>query len=166
MRVEAVRSKWKILDAFVESAAACGIPKTDDFNGGDNFGAAYFQVNQKRGVRQTAADAFLSREVLRRPNLTVKTRAQVRRIVFENKRAVAAEYQSPYGVETIRAERGVILAAGAIGSPHILQNSGVGPPTCCGKTAWRFKFRFPALAKTCRIICRFASPFAFRARGL
>ena len=128
MRVEAVRSKWKILDAFVESAAACGIPKTDDFNGGDNFGAAYFQVNQKRGVRQTAADAFLSREVLRRPNLTVKTRAQVRRIVFENKRAVAAEYQSPYGVETIRAERGVILAAGAIGSPHILQNSGVGPP--------------------------------------
>ena len=127
-RVEPVRSKWKILDAFADSAAACGIPKTDDFNGGDNFGVGYFQVCQKRGTRQTAADAFLSPDILQRPNLEVKTQTQARRILLENGRAVAVEYQSRAGVESVRAEREIILAAGAIGTPHILQNSGVGPP--------------------------------------
>ena len=127
VRVEAVRSKWKILDAFADSAAAFGVPKVDDFNNGDNFGVAYFHVNQKRGVRQTAADAFL-KPIADRPNLTVATGAQARKVLFEKNRAVGVEYQSPDGVETVRASRCVVLSAGAVGTPHMLQCSGVGPP--------------------------------------
>ena len=131
MWVSEARGRWRILDAFIEAAAECGIPQTDDFNGGDNFGAGYFQVNQKNGFRQTAADAFL-RPVAARPNLTVLTGAQGRRLLLENGRATGVEYQTADGVETARAEGEVVLAAGSIGSPHILQCSGVGDPRRLG----------------------------------
>ena len=163
VRVEAVRSKWKILDAFVDAAAACGIPKTDDFNGGDNFGAGYFQVNQRRGMRQTSADAFLSPEVLRRPNLTVKTRVQVRRILLEKNRAVAVEYQSPSGVETVHAEREIVLAAGAIGTPHILQNSGIGPPDLLREKGVEVNIPLPGVGENLQDHLQIRA--AFRVRG-
>lgn len=126
MWVSELRNKWKILDAFAEAADACGIPPTNDFNRGNNFGCGYFQVNQKNGVRQTAADAFL-KPVMERPNLTVEIGAQARRVLLENGRAVGVEYQTARGVQTARAEGEVILAAGSIGSPHIMQCSGMGP---------------------------------------
>lgn len=125
MAVQPVRSKWEILDAFAEAAVSLGIPRTDDFNGGDNFGVGYFQVNQRGGMRQTMADAFLF-PVLERPNLAVKTGAQARRLLLEGRRAVGVEYQTRRGVETAHADGEVILAAGGIGSPHILQCSGIG----------------------------------------
>ena len=78
-RVEEMRLKWEILDAFQNAAAEFGIPKTDDFNRGDNEGCGYFHVNQKRGVRWSTAKGFL-RPVMGRPNLTVMTHAQARRI--------------------------------------------------------------------------------------
>ena len=127
MQVSAVRGEWEILEAFKEAAQTCGIPASDDFNLGDNFGVGYFQVNQKNGFRQTAADAFL-RDALSRPNLTVLTGAQARRILLEKNRAVGVEYQTMRGVETVRCDGEIILTAGAIGSPHLLQCSGVGDP--------------------------------------
>lgn len=127
MAVQPVVSEWEVLDAFVESAVACGIPRSEDFNTGDNFGVGYFQVNQINGARQTMADAFL-KPVRDRANLTVKTGAHVCRLVFDKQRAVAVEYHDADGEQRAHAAAEIILAAGSIGSPHILQCSGVGAP--------------------------------------
>ena len=124
-RVEEPRSRWEILDAVLDAAEEIGIPRTKDFNTGDNFGAAYFQVNQKRGRRWSAARGFL-KPVLNRPNLTLVTGAQVERILFEDKRAVGVRYMRDGQPAEARARGEVILASGAIGSPQILELSGVG----------------------------------------
>jgi choline dehydrogenase len=131
LRVEERRVSWEILDAWRDAAEECGIPKIAEFNRGDNFGNAYFQMNQRRGVRWSATKAFL-RPVLKRANLTVRTGAHVERVALETrdgvKRAagIVARF-SNVGTETLRARREVLLAAGSIGSPQILQLSGVGP---------------------------------------
>ena len=125
-RVEEMRLKWEILDAFRDAAAELGIPKTDDFNRGDNEGCGFFHVNQKRGVRWSTAKGFL-RPVMGRPNLTVMTHAQARRIRFDGRRAAGVEIRRN-GTDAFVAARGeVILAAGSVGSPQLLQLSGVGP---------------------------------------
>ncbi|MYH30914.1 MAG: choline dehydrogenase [Acidobacteria bacterium] len=127
MRVEERRVSWEILDAWRNAAAECGIPKIAEFNRGDNFGNAYFQMNQRSGRRWSGTKAFL-RPVMQRPNLTVRTDAQVRRLAVESgdagPRATGIELVSG---ERLTARREVILAAGAIGSPQILQLSGIGP---------------------------------------
>ena len=125
-RVEDMRLSWEILDAFQDAAAQVGIPKTDDFNRGDNEGCGYFHVNQKRGVRWNTAKAFL-RPVMNRPNLTVLTHAQATRIRFDGRRAVGIEFRGKGGAAYVAARREVVLAGGAIGSPQLLQLSGVGP---------------------------------------
>ena len=130
LRVEERRVHWAILDAWREAAAQAGIPKIEEFNRGDNFGSAYFQMNQRRGVRWSATKAFL-RPVLHRPNLHVITDAHVRRVrietVGDERVATGVELMSPGVTGTfITAHSEVILCAGAIGSPHILQLSGVG----------------------------------------
>jgi choline dehydrogenase len=129
-RVERQRLSWEILDAFREAAAQNGIAKVDDFNGGDNAGCAYFEVNQRRGIRLNTAKAFL-RPASRRPNLTIMTGCHVEKLLIE------ATQQGPScrGVQftgggrafTASARRETLLAAGAIGSPHLLQLSGIGP---------------------------------------
>ena len=123
--VSELRNKWRILDIFAKSANACEIPMTPDFNNGDNFGVCYFQVNQKNGFRQTADHAFL-KPARARPNLTVISRATARRLIIENNEAVGVEYQTIQGIQTARADGEIILAAGSIGSPQILQCSGIG----------------------------------------
>jgi choline dehydrogenase len=125
-RVEAQRLSWEILDAFRDAAAQVGIPKIDDFNRGDNLGCAYFEVNQKRGVRWNASKAFL-RPVSRRPNLSVLTEAQVERLRIDNKRVVGVEFRQHGERVFAQARLETVLAAGAIGSPQILQLSGIGP---------------------------------------
>ncbi len=125
-RVEDPRVSWDILDLFAEAAAECGIPRVDDFNSGDNFGTAYFQVNQRRGVRVTAADAFL-RPARGRENLSVRTGATVRRLTVRDGRATGAEVLVGGETRVALARREVVLAAGAIGSPQLLQLSGIGP---------------------------------------
>jgi choline dehydrogenase len=131
LRVEERRVSWEILDAWRDAAEQCGIPKIAEFNRGDNFGNAYFQMNQRRGVRWSATKAFL-RPVLKRPNLSVRTGALVERVAIDTrdgvKRAtgVVARYAGE-GTQLLRARREVLLAAGSIGSPQILQLSGVGP---------------------------------------
>ncbi len=125
-RVEGQRLSWEILDAFREAAAQSGIPKTDDFNRGDNEGCGYFHVNQKRGFRWNTSQAFL-KPVRGRSNLTVLTGAQARKLLFENRKATGVAFRHQ-GVEAkALARREVILAAGAIGSPQLLQLSGIGP---------------------------------------
>ena len=125
-RVEQQRLSWEILDAYRSAMIEAGIPPTDDFNRGDNEGCGYFLVNQRRGVRLNTARAFLH-PIATRSNLTVLTEAHVQKLRFEGRRCT--------GVEFARGGRGVIalsaietiLAAGSIGSPQILQLSGVGP---------------------------------------
>jgi len=124
-RVEEPRSRWEILDAVLDAAEEIGIPRTKDFNTGDNFGAAYFQVNQKTGRRWSAARGFL-KPVLNRPNLTLVTGAQVERILFDGKRATGVRYMREGQSAEAKARGEVILASGAIGSPQILELSGVG----------------------------------------
>jgi choline dehydrogenase len=131
LRVEERRVSWEILDAWRAAAAECGIPAIDEFNRGDNFGNAYFQMNQRRGVRWSATKAFL-RPVQDRPNLTVVIDTLVAHVDVQvganGKRAQALGLRLADGTaRTVRAEKGVVLAAGAIGSPHILQRSGIGP---------------------------------------
>ena len=131
LRVEERRVSWEILDAWREAAEQCGIPKIPEFNRGDNFGNAYFQMNQRRGVRWSATKAFL-RPVLKRPNLTVRTGALVERLALDSRdgapRATGVVVRfADAGQQTLRARREVLLAAGAIGSPQILQLSGLGP---------------------------------------
>jgi choline dehydrogenase len=130
MRVEERRVNWEILEAWRDAAAECGIPKISEFNRGDNFGNAYFQMNQRRGVRWSATRAYL-RPVLKRQNLDVVTGAHVQKLCFEQRdgRPVATGVQvrlGNTGLHTFNARRQVVLAAGAIGSPQILQLSGVG----------------------------------------
>ena len=130
LRVEERRVSWEILDAWRDAAEECGIPKIPEFNRGDNFGNAYFQVNQRGGVRWSATKAFL-RPVQHRANLTVLTDAHVNRVLVETRdgrlQATGVELRLRDGVHSVRAHGEVVLAAGAIGSPQLLQLSGIGP---------------------------------------
>jgi len=121
-----MRLRWDILDTVREAAAEIGIPKTDDFNRGDNEGCGYFLVNQRRGIRWTTAKGFL-RPALKRPNLTLLTGAHTRRLLLEGRRAAGVEFEREGRVVRALAAGEVILAAGAVNSPHILQLSGIGP---------------------------------------
>ena len=126
-RVERPRVSWPILDAVREAGVEIGIPKIDDFNRGDNEGSAYFEVNQRRGRRWSAARGFL-KPILKRPNLRLATGAHVERILFEGRRAIGLRYSQDGQSREARASVEVILAAGAIGSPQLLELSGVGRP--------------------------------------
>jgi choline dehydrogenase len=124
-RVEYPRVRWDILEAIREAGTAAGIAPVEDFNGGDNAGSSYFQVNQRAGRRVSAARAFL-KPVLSRPNLRVETGSEVERVTFEGTRATGLIFRRGNERFEARASGEVILAAGAVGSPKILQLSGVG----------------------------------------
>jgi choline dehydrogenase len=124
-RVEAPRVRWAILDSFIEAAVEAGIPRTDDFNTGDNEGIAYFHVNQKNGRRWSSARGFL-KPALSRQNLKVETHAHATRILFEGKRAVGVEILQNGVSRRVQARQEVILSAGAVASPQLLQLSGIG----------------------------------------
>ncbi|WP_457977684.1 GMC family oxidoreductase N-terminal domain-containing protein [Ectopseudomonas composti] len=125
-RVERQRLSWEILEAFREAAAQSGIASVDDFNAGDNEGCSYFQVNQKRGVRWNASKAFL-RDIRQRPNLHVLTGAEAERVELAENRASALHLRCQGRAPRVTARREIILCAGAIGSPALLQRSGIGP---------------------------------------
>ena len=132
-RVEKQRLSWKVLDAFAAAAQEAGIPATDDFNRGSNEGVGYFEVNQKKGLRWNTSKAFL-RPIIGRRNLQVWTGAQASRVLVENGdagcRAVGIEVLPVGGGEPLQAlaRREVILCAGAVATPQLLQLSGIGPP--------------------------------------
>jgi choline dehydrogenase-like flavoprotein len=125
LRVDEPRVRWRLLDAFREAARECGIPFTDDFNTGDNEGSGYFQVNQKRGMRWSAASAFL-KPALSRKNLTLITQAEVERVLVAGRMATGVAIRRDGASQTLLAKREVILSAGAVNSPAILERSGIG----------------------------------------
>ncbi|MFN3687735.1 GMC family oxidoreductase [Salinarimonas sp.] len=124
-RVDHPRVRWDILDAALESCAEIGIPRVEDFNRGDNSGCAYFQVNQKNGRRWSSARGFL-KPVLGRANLRLETKVHVERIAIENGRATGIVFSRGGERHLARASGEVILCAGAVGSPHLLELSGIG----------------------------------------
>jgi choline dehydrogenase-like flavoprotein len=124
-RVEHPRIRWEILDAVRDAAEAAGIARIADFNTGRNDGTAYFQVNQKKGVRWSAARGFL-KPVLGRPNLRVETGVEVERVVFAGKRATGVTYLRNGERSLARCSGEVLLSAGAVASPKILELSGIG----------------------------------------
>jgi choline dehydrogenase-like flavoprotein len=126
-RVEAARLRWDVLDAVHDAAVQMGVRASLDFNTGDNEGVGYFHVNQKSGLRWSAARGFL-KPVLHRPNLRVLTHATVERLTFAGRRVTGVRYVSGGQSYDVRAEREVILTGGSIGSVEILQRSGVGEP--------------------------------------
>jgi choline dehydrogenase len=130
-RVSRQRLRWDILDAFALACEQAGFPRIDDFNRGDNAGVSYFDVNQKRGLRVSAAKAFL-RPARSRANLTVWTdtlteKLQIARDGDGHLRCTGATLRRDAGRATVSAKRELILSAGAICSPQILQLSGIGP---------------------------------------
>lgn len=125
-RVEKQRLRWDILDAFKEAAVEFGIPPCDDFNTGDNEGVGYFHVNQRAGWRVNTSKAFL-KPALSRPNLKVVTKAHAKRLRIADGRVTGIDVTVD-GVDACAEATGeVILASGAIGSPQIMQLSGLGP---------------------------------------
>jgi len=126
MRVEDIRVRWEVCDAFQEAAAQNGVPNRYDFNRGDNEGCGYFQVTQRRGQRWSAATAFLH-PVRNRPNLRVVTDAHARALRFDGRRVVGVDFQHGESVHFAKANIEVIVACGTIASPQLLQLSGIGP---------------------------------------
>ena len=131
-RVERPGVRWDVLDSVAKAAVEMGIPMTPDFNTGDNTGVGYFHVNQKRGFRWSSARGFL-KPVLHRGNLRLETGVLVEKVLFEGKRAVGVRYRQHGRTIEVRAKGEVILSAGSIGSPEILQRSGVGPAEWLGE---------------------------------
>ena len=126
LRVERPRLSWPILDAVREAAEELGVPKVDDFNSGDNEGSSYFEVNQKSGFRFNSVRAFL-RPVRHRRNLQVLTRAHVERIRFTDRRATGLDFTLDGVPAHVDITGELVLSAGAIGTPQLLQLSGIGP---------------------------------------
>lgn len=124
-RVDYPRMRWRLLDAVIEACVAAGIPATDDFNRGDNSGVGYFQVNQKAGRRWSAARGFL-KPALGRPNLRLETGVHVERVAIADGRAAGVVFSRNGETHLARANGEVILCAGAVNSPQLLELSGVG----------------------------------------
>ncbi|HWW50088.1 MAG TPA: GMC family oxidoreductase N-terminal domain-containing protein [Xanthobacteraceae bacterium] len=131
-RIEAPRLSWAVLDAVADAAAEMGIRRVNDFNTGDNEGIGYFHVNQKLGRRWSAARGFL-KPVMNRPNLRVETNVLVDNLIVEDGRAVGIRFKIGGEEHEARTKGEVILCAGSVGSPLILQRSGIGPAEWLGE---------------------------------
>ncbi|PPR51003.1 MAG: Alcohol dehydrogenase [acceptor] [Alphaproteobacteria bacterium MarineAlpha5_Bin5] len=125
LSVSNIRIKLDILDEFRNAAAEMGIPKINDFNKGDNFGCDYFQVTEKNGLRCSTAVGYLN-PIKKRSNLKIEVNAHLKKINFDGKKATGISFWKNNKLKTIKANKEVILSAGSIGSPHILQTSGIG----------------------------------------
>jgi len=122
------RINLKMLDEFINAAEEQGIPKTNDFNKGDNFGCGFFQfTTSQKGLRLrcSAAKGYLN-PVKKRSNLKIIVKAHVQKINFKGRKAIGVDYYTGNTLNTVKANKEVILSAGSIGSPHILQVSGIG----------------------------------------
>ena len=122
-----IAAKHELVEALIAAGTEIGIPRNDDFNGATQEGVGYYQLTTRRGFRCSTAVAYL-RPARGRKNLTVATEAQATRILLDGRRARGVTYRQGGRDVTATARRGVILAAGALQSPHLLQLSGIGPP--------------------------------------
>ena len=143
-RVESQRLSWEILDAFHDACLSAGIPATDDFNRGNNEGVGYFKVNQRRGLRWSSATAFL-KPALKRRNLKVLTNAQVDSLQMDGRRVTGVHFRHGNVLKSATAEGDTILSAGAIGSPQIMQLSGIGPAALLGRHGITVRHELPGV---------------------
>ena len=148
-----IGAKHELIEAIIRGAGELGVPRTDDFNGGAQEGAGYYQLFTKNGLRCSTAVGYL-RPAKSRANLAVEVGAQATRILFEGTRATGVEYRQGGELKRVSAAREVIVAAGSLQSPQLLQLSGIGPAAAaCGNSAFPSCTIFRAWARTCRIIC-------------
>ncbi len=145
-RVEQQRLRWDILEAFATAAEQEGIPRVQDFNRGDNFGSGYFEVNQRSGWRWNTSKAFL-RPVQKRPNLHVMTGALAEQLEFDEKRCVGVRVNRAGRAMSLRARREVVLAAGAVNSPHLLEVSGIGEPARLRESGITLRHALPGVGE-------------------
>ncbi|SAL52021.1 choline dehydrogenase [Caballeronia arvi] len=146
LKVSDLRLRRPIADHFIAAAQEIGIPFNDDYNGATQEGVGYFQQTAYKGLRWSTAKGFL-KPVRDRRNLIVQTRAQTRSVLFNGKEAIGIEYVHEGVVKTVRARVEVILAAGAIGSPQILQNSGVGPANVLNDAGVQIRHELPGVGQ-------------------
>lgn len=145
-KVARQRLRWDILEAFRDAAEEIGIPRREDFNDGDNEGSGFFEVNQRNGVRWTSAKAFL-RPARRRQNLNVVTGAHVTEITLEGRRAIGVRYSVGSEIRSVFASREIICAAGAINSPKLLEQSGIGDPIILTRYGIAVNHALPGVGK-------------------
>ncbi|MDT3670147.1 MAG: choline dehydrogenase [Aromatoleum sp.] len=146
LKVSDLRLRRPIADLFIAGARDIGIPFNPDFNGGTQEGVGYFQQTAYKGFRCSTAKAFL-RPARKRPNLVVETHAQTTRVLFDGRRAVGVEFRQGGQLRQVRVRREVILAAGAIGSPQILQCSGIGPRALLAEVGVPFVHHLPGVGE-------------------
>ncbi len=132
VRVSDIASRHELIDAFIEGAQQVGVPRNDDFNGESQEGAGYYQLTTARGLRCSAATAYL-KPARRRRNLTVLCEARATRLVIRNGRAVGVEYLRAGRRLQAMCDGEVMLCAGAVQSPQLLQLSGIGPASLLRK---------------------------------
>lgn len=123
--VSDITEQHPVSAALLDAAVEAGIPRSKDINCADQEGVTWFQLFIKNGRRHSAAVGYLH-PAMKRPNLSVKTEAQTARILFEGKRAVGVEYRWGGQTHTVKARREVVLCAGAVASPQLLEVSGIG----------------------------------------
>ncbi|WP_019657080.1 GMC family oxidoreductase [Variovorax atrisoli] len=127
LRVSDITAKHELIEAFIEGAGQTGVPRTDDFNGAEQEGAGYYQLTTHRGWRCSTAKAYLTPAVKRRPNLRIETEAMAERLLFDGTRAAGVTYRQGGELKTARCRGEVLLSAGSLQSPQLLQLSGIGP---------------------------------------
>lgn len=127
LRVSDITAKHELIEAFIEGAGQTGVPRTDDFNGAEQEGAGYYQLTTHRGWRCSTAKAYLTPAVKRRPNLRIETEAMAGRLLFDGTRAAGVTYRQGGELKTAHCRGEVLLSAGSLQSPQLLQLSGIGP---------------------------------------
>ena len=162
LQVSDPRMHHRLCEAFIGALEAHGVPRNPDYNSGAQTGAGYYQLLMKNGMRWSAADAYL-RPALKRANLTLRKRAQATRILFDGLRATRVEYGQGRHRRVAHASREVILAAGTINSPQLLQLSGVGDPAHLSELGIRVVQALPGVGQN--LVDHYAVRIAARVRG-
>ncbi|NVM86403.1 choline dehydrogenase [Variovorax sp. SG517] len=127
LKVSDIAAKHELIEAFIDGAGQTGVPRTDDFNGAAQEGAGYYQLTTHKGWRCSTAKAYLTPAVKRRPNLRIETEALAERLLFDGRRAAGITYRQGGQLKTARCRAEVLLSAGSLQSPQLLQLSGIGP---------------------------------------
>ena len=146
LRVSDIGAKHELIEAFIDGAGQIGVPRTDDFNGAGQEGAGYFQLNTWKGWRCSTAGAYLA-PARGRANLRVETRAQATGLVFDGRRAIGTRYWQDGQSKTARCRAEVLLAAGSLQSPQLLQLSGVGPKALLDRHAIPLVHELPGVGE-------------------
>ena len=149
LNVEHMRERAELLDAFIDAAVDQGFPRNKDYNNGHQEGFGYFQVTQKNGERWSCARGYID-PIRNRPNLKIETEALATKVLLDGKRAVGVAYTQAGVAKEARANREVIVAAGAVKSPHILELSGIGAPSVLTAAGIAVQHELPGVGENYR----------------